>query len=47
MRIGAPGAEKPVARIDGDTYVDLFDVVADFDEEFPGGGGLRPGSAGG
>jgi 2,4-didehydro-3-deoxy-L-rhamnonate hydrolase len=40
MRIGAPGAEKPVARIDGDTYVDLSDVVADFDEEFFGGGGV-------
>lgn len=23
MRIGAPGAEKPVARIDDETYVDL------------------------
>jgi 2-keto-4-pentenoate hydratase/2-oxohepta-3-ene-1,7-dioic acid hydratase in catechol pathway len=40
MRIGAPGAEKPVARIDDDTYVDLSDVVGDFDEEFFGGGGL-------
>lgn len=40
MRIGAPGAEKPVARIDDDTYVDLSDVVDDIDESFFGGGGL-------
>jgi 2,4-diketo-3-deoxy-L-fuconate hydrolase len=38
MRIGAAGAEKPVARIDDDSYVDLSDVVADFDEAFFGGG---------
>ncbi|WP_128375681.1 fumarylacetoacetate hydrolase family protein [Streptomyces cavernae] len=40
MRIGAPGAEKPVARIDDGTYVDLSDVVTDFDEAFFGSGGL-------
>ncbi|MBZ3900184.1 fumarylacetoacetate hydrolase family protein [Streptomyces griseiscabiei] len=40
MRIGAPGAEKPVARLDDTTYVDLSDVVADFDEAFFGSGGL-------
>lgn len=40
MRIGAPGAERPVARIDDSTYVDLSDVVDDFDEAFFGGGGL-------
>jgi 2,4-didehydro-3-deoxy-L-rhamnonate hydrolase len=40
MRIGAPGAEKPVARLDDDTYVDLSDVVGDFDEGFFGSGGL-------
>jgi 2-keto-4-pentenoate hydratase/2-oxohepta-3-ene-1,7-dioic acid hydratase in catechol pathway len=40
MRIGAPGAEKPVARIDDDTYVDLSDVVSTFDEAFFDGGGL-------
>ncbi|MFE7760431.1 fumarylacetoacetate hydrolase family protein [Streptomyces sp. NPDC057438] len=40
MRIGAPGAEKPVARIDDETYVDLSDVVTDFDEEFFGSGGI-------
>ena len=45
MRIGAVGAEKPVARIDDDRYVDLSDVVDDFDEAFFAGGGvdrLRP-----
>ncbi|NYJ07197.1 2-keto-4-pentenoate hydratase/2-oxohepta-3-ene-1,7-dioic acid hydratase in catechol pathway [Geodermatophilus daqingensis] len=40
MRIGAPGAEKPIARLDDDTYVDLADVVDDFDEAFFGSGGL-------
>jgi 2,4-diketo-3-deoxy-L-fuconate hydrolase len=41
MRIGAPGAEKPIARIDDSTYVDLSDVVSDFDEAFFGTGGLE------
>lgn len=41
MRIGKFGAEKPVARIDAETYVDLSDVVDDFDEGFFGGGGLE------
>jgi len=40
MRIGAPGAEKPIARLDDDTYVDLSDLVDDFDEAFFGGHGL-------
>lgn len=40
MRIGAVGTEKPVARIDDETYVDLSDVVTDFDEAFFAGGGL-------
>ncbi len=40
MRIGAVGAEKPVARVDHETYVDLSDVVTDFDEAFFGSGGL-------
>lgn len=38
MRIGEPNAEKPIARIDHDTYVDLSDVVEDFNEEFFGSG---------
>src|SRR3954447_9757184 len=40
MRIGTAGTEKPVARIDDDTYVDLSDLVTDFDETFFGEGGL-------
>ncbi|MGW2180650.1 fumarylacetoacetate hydrolase family protein [Streptomyces sp. NPDC001732] len=40
MRIGALGAEKPVVRLDADTYVDVGDVVTDFDETFFGTGGL-------
>ncbi|MGW3650747.1 fumarylacetoacetate hydrolase family protein [Streptomyces sp. NPDC000878] len=40
MRIGASGAEKPVARVDDETYVDLSDTVTDFDEAFFGSGGL-------
>jgi 2,4-didehydro-3-deoxy-L-rhamnonate hydrolase len=41
MRLGAPGAEKPVARIDEENYVDLSDAVSDFDEAFFGAGGLE------
>src|SRR5918998_4954262 len=41
MRIGAAGAEKPAARIDDDTYVDLSDVVGDFDAAFFADGGLE------
>ena len=43
MRIGAPGAERPVVRIDDQTYVDVSDVVEDYDEAFFGGaaGGLE------
>jgi 2-keto-4-pentenoate hydratase/2-oxohepta-3-ene-1,7-dioic acid hydratase in catechol pathway len=40
MRIGESGAEKPVARVDDERYVDLADVVDDFDEAFFGSGGL-------
>ena len=41
MRIGPVGAERPVARIDDDAYVDLSDVVADVNESFFGGDGLQ------
>jgi 2,4-diketo-3-deoxy-L-fuconate hydrolase len=41
MRTGAPGAEKPAARVDGEHYVDLSDVVTDFDEAFFAGGGIE------
>src|SRR5205823_4372849 len=36
MRIGAPGEEKPVVRISDTHYVDVSDVVGDFDETFFG-----------
>jgi 2,4-diketo-3-deoxy-L-fuconate hydrolase len=38
MRIGAAGSEKPIARIDDHTYVDLSDVVTDYNEAFFVGG---------
>jgi 2,4-didehydro-3-deoxy-L-rhamnonate hydrolase len=34
LRIGAFGAEKPAVLADDDSYVDLSDVVHDFDEAF-------------
>ncbi|MEA5457265.1 fumarylacetoacetate hydrolase family protein [Sinomonas sp. JGH33] len=34
MRIGNPGHERPVVRIDDDRYVDVSDLVKDFDEQF-------------
>lgn len=40
MRIGEAGSERPVARIDDETYVDLSDAVEDFNEAFFGGGGI-------
>ncbi len=40
MRIGAAGSEKPVVRIDDETYVDVSDVVRDFGEQFFGSGAL-------
>ena len=40
LRIGEPGAEKPAALVDVDRYVDLSDVVDDFDEAFFGADGL-------
>jgi 2-keto-4-pentenoate hydratase/2-oxohepta-3-ene-1,7-dioic acid hydratase in catechol pathway len=39
MRIGAEGAEKPVVRVDDTSYVDVSDLVPDFDEAFFGAGG--------
>jgi 2,4-diketo-3-deoxy-L-fuconate hydrolase len=39
MRLGAPGRERPVVRLDEQTYVDVSDVVADFDESFFAAGG--------
>lgn len=34
MRVGKPGAEKPAALVGDDSYVDLSDVVGDFNEQF-------------
>lgn len=34
MRIGAVGSEKPVVRVSDDAYIDVSDVVTDFDESF-------------
>lgn len=38
MRIGEPGAEKPIVRIDDQRYVDVSDIVDDFGEAFFAGG---------
>ena len=40
MRIGPTGSERPVVRIDDTHYVDVSDVVGDFDEAFFGGDGI-------
>jgi len=40
MRIGEVGAERPVIRLDDDTYIDVSDAAGDFDEAFFGGDGL-------
>ncbi len=40
LRLGPVGAEKPAALVDTVHYVDLSDVVDDFDESFFGTGGI-------
>ena len=40
MRLGPPGSERPVVRLDESTYVDVSEVVGDFDEAFFRSGGL-------
>ena len=40
MRIGAAGAEKPVVRVDDETYVDVSDLTDTYGERFFGSGGL-------
>jgi len=40
MRLGKPGAERPVVWVDEGHYVDVSDEVRDFDEAFFGSGGL-------
>ncbi|SOD72241.1 2-keto-4-pentenoate hydratase/2-oxohepta-3-ene-1,7-dioic acid hydratase in catechol pathway [Jatrophihabitans sp. GAS493] len=34
MRIGQPGAEKPIVRLNDEQYVDVSDLVGDFNEAF-------------
>ncbi|MGH7291469.1 MAG: fumarylacetoacetate hydrolase family protein, partial [Myxococcota bacterium] len=34
MRLGEPGTERPVVRVDADHYVDVSDVISDYDESF-------------
>ena len=44
MRIGERGAERPVVRVDDETYVDVSDLTPDFGEAFfagPGIAGIR------
>ena len=40
VRLGPAGSETPGALVDDDTFVDLSDVVCDFDEKFFGSGAL-------
>jgi 2-keto-4-pentenoate hydratase/2-oxohepta-3-ene-1,7-dioic acid hydratase in catechol pathway len=39
MRIGPPGAEKPVVRVNDTHYIDVSDLAPDFDERFFAAGG--------
>ncbi|RZF01098.1 MULTISPECIES: fumarylacetoacetate hydrolase family protein [Streptomyces] len=41
MRIGPAGFERPVVRIDQDTYIDVSDLVEDYNETFFAAGGPR------
>jgi 2-keto-4-pentenoate hydratase/2-oxohepta-3-ene-1,7-dioic acid hydratase in catechol pathway len=40
MRLGPVGSERPVVRIDDSHYLDVSDVIDDFDEAFFGSNGL-------
>ncbi|MFT4123426.1 MAG: fumarylacetoacetate hydrolase family protein [Microbacteriaceae bacterium] len=40
MRLGEPGRERPVVRIDDDLVVDVSELTGDFDEAFFGSGGI-------
>jgi len=40
MRLGQPGAERPVVRLDQETYIDVSAEAGDFDEAFFGSGRL-------
>lgn len=41
MRIGELGRERPVVLLEGGQYIDVSDVVGDYDEAFFGGGGIE------
>lgn len=41
MRIGEVGLERPIVRVDDQTYVDLSDIVDDFDAHFFASGGIE------
>ncbi|BCJ31339.1 fumarylacetoacetate hydrolase family protein [Actinocatenispora sera] len=41
MRVGAPGAERPVLRTDDERHLDLTPVTADIDGAFLAGGGVE------
>jgi 2-keto-4-pentenoate hydratase/2-oxohepta-3-ene-1,7-dioic acid hydratase in catechol pathway len=40
MRIGPRGSERPAVWLDATTYIDMSDVVVDFDEAFFASGGI-------
>jgi 2,4-diketo-3-deoxy-L-fuconate hydrolase len=40
MRVGQVGEERPAVRLSDDSYIDVSDVTADFDERFFAGSGL-------
>ena len=40
LRLGPPGGERPAVRVGDAGYVDVSDLVRDFDEEFFAGDGL-------
>lgn len=41
IRLGAPGAEKPAVLTSDDTYVDVSDLVGDYDADFFASGGIE------
>jgi 2,4-diketo-3-deoxy-L-fuconate hydrolase len=40
MRIGEPGAERPVVQVDQSAYIDVSDEIDDYDAEFFSGNGV-------
>lgn len=40
MRLGPAGSERPVVRLDDESYVDVSDIINDYDETFFAEGGL-------